>query len=181
MVRNSQTQEEREVSTFKEEKLYLSSPKSENNSQDQWQVTWAPPDSTSSKKSSSCNSKCFPGVKERHDKESQSTSSKHKDKSCGDKSSKHSSDKEANKSLHKHCMSPTSQPSSTERAGKECCLEDTTHTSSADTRRCPQSPSRCMSETKHQSSFAAPLARPLPTRLGVCHASIPVPLTAGAQ
>ena len=67
-----------------------------------------PPDSTSSKKLSFHCSKHSPGVNEWHDKESHSTSSKHKDKSCSDKSSKHRSDKEANKSLCKHCMSPPS-------------------------------------------------------------------------
>ena len=48
----------------------------------------APADSTSSKKSYSCCSKCFPGAKEWQDKcdnESHSTSSIHKDKSCSDK------------------------------------------------------------------------------------------------
>ena len=97
---------------------------------------------------------------------SDSTSSKHKNKSHSDKSSKHSYDKEATKSLHKHRMSPPSWPSSTERAGKEHCLEDTTQTSSADTYSHPQSPSKCMSKTKDQSSFAASSSTSTPNKIG---------------
>ena len=73
------------------------------------------------------------------------------------------------------------QPSSTERAGKEHCLDDTTQTSSADKHTCPQSPSKCMTKTKDLSSFAPPLAPPLPTRLGVGHTTVQIPLTAGTQ
>ena len=146
-----------QVSTFKEEKPYPSQPKREkqlssHTSGDMLSSSSregeppktsgkspgassprAPPDFTSSKKSSSCHGKHSPRAKEQCDKESHSTSSKHKDKSYSDKSSKHSSDKEANKSPCKCCMSPPSWPSSTERAGKECHLEDTTQTSSTDT------------------------------------------------
>ena len=118
----------------------------------------APPDSTSSKKSSSCCGKCSPRVKEqdKHDKESHSMSSKHKDKSHSDRSSKHSSNKEGNKSPCKCCMSPPPCPASTERAWKECHMDDPTPTLSTNMHTCPQSPSKCMSETEDQSSFAAP-------------------------
>ena len=195
-----------QVSTFKEEKPYPSSPKKEkqlsshilgdvlSSSSKKGEPPKtsgkspgasspsAPPDSTSSKKSSSRHGKRSPRMKEWHDKESHTTSSKHKDKSHSDKSSKHSSDKETTKSSCKQRMSPPSQPSSTERAGKECHLEDTTQTSSADTHtailRVPQS-AQVRPKTSHPS--LPPLAPPLPTRLGVGHASISVPLTAGAQ
>ena len=55
----------------------------------------ATPDSTSSKKLSSYQGKHSPRVKEqdKHNKESHSMSSKHKDKSHSDRSSKHGSDK----------------------------------------------------------------------------------------
>ena len=136
----------------------------------------APPDSTSSKKSLSHHGKHFPRVKEwpdKHDKESHSTSSKHKDKSHSDKSSKHNYDKEANRSLHKHHMSLPPQPSSSERAGKECCLEDTTQTSSTDMCTHPQSPSKCMSETEDQSSFTTPSSTSIPNKIGsgLCYQS----------
>ena len=145
------------VPTFKEEKPYPSSPKrkkqlpshalgdASNSSSREGEppktsgkspgasLPRSSPDSTSSRKSSSHHGKHSSGMKEWCDKESHTTSSKQKDKSHGDKSSKHSSDKETNKSLCKHHMSPPSWPSSTKRAGKECHFEDTTQTSSADT------------------------------------------------
>ena len=139
----------------------------------------APPDSTSKKKSSSSHSKSSLGVKEWHNKESHSSSFKHKDKLHGDKSSKHGSDKEATKSPHKHRMPPPSQPLSTERVGKEHRLEDTIQTPSADTCRHPPSPSKCMSESEDQTSFAPP--PPSSTSTPNKIASIPIPLTAGAQ
>ena len=129
----------------------------------------APPDSSSSKKSSSRHNKRSPIAKEQQDKcnkESHSTSSKHKDKTHSDKSSKHSSDKEANRSLHKCHMSPPLRPSSTERAGKEHRLDETTQTSSADMHTCPQSPFKCMSETENQSSFATPSSTSTPNKIG---------------
>ena len=92
----------------------------------------APPDSTNSKKSSH-HGKHSLRVKEqqdKHDKESHSVSLKHKDKSHSDRSSKHSPDKEGNRSPCKCCMSLPPQPSSTERASKECCMDDPTQTSS---------------------------------------------------
>ena len=69
---------------------------------------WTPPNSTSSKKSSSSHSKSSPRVKEWCNKESNNRSSKHNDKSCWDKSSRYTYDKEATKSPCKHCMSPLS-------------------------------------------------------------------------
>ena len=181
-----------QVSTFQEEKPYPSSPKREKQlsscssgdvlgsssrkgeppktSSKSYRASshWAPPDSTSSKKLSSHHSKCSPSAKEWCDKESHSTSTKHKDKSNSDKSKqdKHGSNKAANKSPHKHHVSPPSQPSSTERAGKEHHLEDTTQTSSADTHSGPQSPSNCMSKTKDQSSFTAPSSTSTPNKIG---------------
>ena len=88
------------------------------------------------------------------------------DKTCSDKSSNHSSDKEAKRSLHMCHMSPPLQPSSTERAGKECRLDDTTQTSSTDAHTCPQSPSKCMSKTKDQSSFTTPSSTSTPNKIG---------------
>ena len=81
-----------------------------------------PPDSTSSKKLSSHHGKHSPRVKQQKDKcnkESHSASSKHKHKSHSDRSSKHSSDKEGNRSPCKCCMSLPPWPSSTERVWKE--------------------------------------------------------------
>ena len=127
------------------------------------------PDSTSSKKSSSCHSKHSPRTKEqqdKHDKESHSVSSKHKDKPHNDRSDKHSSDKEDRKSPHKCCMSPPPWPSSTERVWKECCMDDPTQTSSANTNTHHQCPSRCMSETDDQSSFIAPASTSTPNKIG---------------
>ena len=126
----------------------------------------ASPDSTSSKKSSSSHSKSSLRVKEWHEKESHSRSSKHKDKLCGDKSSKHSSDKDATKSSRKCRMSPPSQPSSTERAGKECHLGDTIQTLSTDTCGHPQSPSKCMSESEDQVSFTPTSSTSTPNKIG---------------
>ena len=63
-------------------------------------------------------------------------------------------------------MSPPSQPSSTERAGKEHHLEDNTQTSSTDTCSHPQSPSKCMSETEDQSSFVVPSGTSTPNKIG---------------
>ena len=130
---------------------------------------WAPPDSTSSKKSSSHCGKHSPRVKDqqdKHNKESHSASSKHKDKSCSDMSSKHSSDKEGNRSPCKHCMSLPPWPSSTERASKEGCMDDPTQTSGINTHTHCQSPSKCMSKTDDQSSFTAPSSTSTPNKIG---------------
>ena len=68
------------------------------------------PDSTSSKKSS-CQRKCSPPGKEQpdsHDAEDHCTSSsRHRDKSCSDKSSRCGSDKESSSTPHKQALSPS--------------------------------------------------------------------------
>ena len=97
--------------------------------------------------------------------ESHSVSSKHKSKDS-DRSSKHSSNKEGNKSPCKCHMFLVPQPTSTERASKECCMDDPTSTSSANMHTHPQSPSKCMSETEDQSSFAAPSSTSTPNKIG---------------
>ena len=151
-----------QVSTFKEEPPKTSG-KSSGTS-----LPRAPPDSTSSKKSSFHHGKHSPRVKEQDkcDKESHSTFSKHKDKSHSDRSSKHSSNKEGNKSPCKHCMSLPPQPASTERALKECCMDDPTLTSSANIHTHPQSPSKCMSMTEDQPSFITTSSTSTPNKIG---------------
>ena len=63
-------------------------------------------------------------------------------------------------------MSRPLQPSSTERTGKEYCLEDTTQTSSTDTCSQPWSPCKCLSETEEQSSFAPTSSTSTPNKIG---------------
>ena len=88
---------------------------------------WAPspkmPTDSPNRKSLHC-SKHSPPSKEqcdKHEKDLHSLSLKHKDKPCSDRCGK---DKEGDKSLQKHPMSPPQWPSSTERVRKEPHLEE---------------------------------------------------------
>ena len=93
--------------------------------------------------------KLSPRVKEWCYKESHRTSLKHKDKSCGDKSSKPNLDNEANKSLHKcHILR--------ERALLGILLRPQALTHTA----------KCMSETEDQSSFTTPSSTSTPNKIG---------------
>ena len=77
-----------------------------------------------------------------------------------------STNKEGNRSPHKHHMSPPPWPSSTERASKKCHMDDPTQTSSTNMHTHPKSPSKCMSETKDQSSFTTPSSTSTPNKIG---------------
>ena len=81
------------------------------------------PDSTSGKKSS-CQGKCSPPAKEQPDSHDTgdhcSCSSRHNDRFCSDKSSRHGSDKKSSSTLHRHALSSAPCPSS-----GECPMEGT--------------------------------------------------------
>ena len=130
---------------------------------------WAPsprvPKDSSNKKYSCC-SKCSPPSKEqcdKHEKDSHSSSLKHKDKPHSDRSGK---DKEDNKSPQKCPMSLPQWLSSTERAGKEPHLEEPSQTLSVNSEGCHLSPSRCLSETDDQVSFVGPTSTSTSNKTG---------------
>ena len=128
-----------------------------------WASSPRVPANSPSRKSSH-HSKCSPPSKEQCDKcekDSHSLSLKCKDKPCSDRSSK---EKEGDKSPRKHPMSLPQQPSSTERAGKESCLEEPSWTLSVNSQGHYQSPSRCLSEMDDQASFVGPTSTSTPNK-----------------
>ena len=83
---------------------------------------WAP-DSTSSKKPS-CQGKHSPSTKDHDTEEHWAPSSKHKDRSCSDKNSKHRSDKEGSSTPHKCTLSSPPCTGSRECPWKEPHVEE---------------------------------------------------------
>ena len=61
--------------------------------------------------------------------------------------------------LHHHSLLPL-------RGRQECRMDDPTQTSIANMYTHPRSPSKCMSETKDQSSFTAPSSTSTPNKIG---------------
>ena len=118
--------------------------------------------------------KCSPTSKEHHDtreKDSHSSSSKHRDKSHSNRGSK---DKESSKSPWKCAASPSQRPSSTEWAVKEPHLEGPSLTFNASSQSLHSSPSRHLSETDDQASFVGPNSTSTPNKTegGPCVQSV---------
>ena len=103
-------------------------------------------DSTSSKKSSHWG-KCSPLAKEQpddHDAKDHCSLSKHKDRSCSDKSSRCGSDKESSNIPHKHALSPTPHICSTECPQKGPCVDEPSNIPGESSHASYRSPSRSM-------------------------------------
>ena len=118
-------------------------------------VHWAP-DSTSSKKSS-CQGKCSPLAKEWLDScdtdDHHTSSSKHKDRSCSDKSSRHSSDKESSSTPCKCAQSSPPCTGSAECPWKEPDVDGPSHIPGESSCTNYRSPSRSMSEPRTQQQY----------------------------
>ena len=116
-------------------------------------------DSTNSKKSSHWG-KHSPLAKEQpdsHDTEDHHiSSSRHKDRSHSDKSSRHGSDKESSSTPCKHALSPRPCAGSAEHPWKGSQVDEPSCIPSESSCANHRSPSRSMSELKDHSSFTAP-------------------------
>ena len=121
-------------------------------------------------KKSSHETKCSPLAKEQLDKcdtEDHSISSKHKDRSRSDKSSRGSSDKESSSIAHKCTSSAECLQKGPHVDDSSCASGESSHTSH-------QSPSRSISELKDHGSFTVPSTSSTPHKLGTqpcCHSS----------
>ena len=125
-------------------------------------------DSMSSKKSSHWV-KCSPQAKEQLDKcdtEDHSASSKHKDRSCSDKSSRCGSDKESSSTARKHGLSPMPHASSVECPWKGPGLDESSCTPGKSSHASHRSPSRSLCELKDHGSFTVPTSSSTPNKLG---------------
>ena len=135
-------------------------------------------------KKSSHQTKCSPQAEEQLDKcdtGDHNASSKHKDRSCSDKSSRCSSDKESSSTAHKHALSPLPHASFAECPWKGPCVDDSSHASGESSCTSHRSPSGSMSELKDHRSFTMPTKTLIPINLGLGHITAQALLIAGAQ
>ena len=173
---DSSSQQEKPSSSCGLEDTSSSTSKEGESSKSSGKSPWAlsPKVSTDSpSRKPSCHGKCSPPSKEQRDKrekDSHSSSLKHKDKPDSDRSGK---DKEGDKSLWKCPMSPSQWLPSTERVRKEPHLEETSLTVSVNSEGHHQSPSKYLSEMDDQASFVGPTSTSTPNKTGggPCHCS----------
>ena len=127
------------------------------------------PDSMSSKKPSH-REKCSPSAKEwlnSHDTEEHwASSSKHKDRSGSDKSSKHDCDKEGSSTPRKCTLSSPPCTASGEHPWKEPHVNESSHISSESSDANYRSLSRSMSELKDHGCFTMPTSSSTPNKSG---------------
>ena len=129
---------------------------------------WAP-DSTNSKKSSHWGKSSLLAKEQpdSHDTEEHHTSSsRHKDRPCSDKSSRCSSDKESSNTSHKRALSPPPCTCSMECPWKGLHVNEPSHIPSESSCTSYRSPSRSMSELKDHRSFTVPTSSSTPDKLG---------------
>ena len=127
------------------------------------------PDSTNSKKSSHWG-KHSPPAKEQPDshdtRDHCSSSSRHKGRSCSDKSSRCDSDKESSSTPCKLALSSPPCPSSAECPQKEPHVEESSHIPSESSHANCRSLSRSMSELEDHGSFTVLTSFSTPNKLG---------------
>ena len=122
------------------------------------------PDSISSKKSS--KERQPPTAKERpdyHESEDGCTS-RHKERSCREKSGKPEPDKESGSTIHEWWQSPFPGIDSIGCKCKESCTEALSNTPHESSHDCPRSPSICLRELQDCSSFSVPASASTPIR-----------------
>ena len=149
-------------SSRKEEKLHKTSGKSSGASS-----PWAP-DSTSSKKSSH-QGKCLPLAKEQPDscdtEDHHTSSSRHNDRSCSDKSSRFGSDKVSSNTSCKCSLFPPPCACSTKYPQKGPNVDEPSHAPGESSHASYRSPSRSISELKDHGSFTVPTSSSTPNKL----------------
>ena len=127
------------------------------------------PDSTSSKKSSHWGKRSHLAKKQpdSHNTEEHCTSSsRHKDRPCSDKSSRHGSDKESSNTLCKCALSPLSCTFSMECLWKGPHVDEPSLIPSESSHTSYRSPSRSMCELEDHGSFTVLTSSSTPNKLG---------------
>ena len=94
------------------------------------------------------------------------SSSRHKDRSCSDKSSRCGSDKESSSTPRKHALLSPPCAGSVECPWKEPHVDEPSHIPHESSCANYRSPSRSMSELKDHGSFTAPTSSSTPNKLG---------------